>query len=876
MLNFLLGIFKNRDNEKIIKRFLPTIEKINAFETPFEKLSDEELKNKTASFKAHLAQGKTLDQILPEAFATVREAAKRVLKQRHFDVQLMGGIALHNAMISEMLTGEGKTLVSTLPAYLNALLGKGVHIITVNDYLAQRDSRWMGQIFNFLGLSVGVILSSSSEEDRKIAYSSDITYGTNNEFGFDYLRDNMKTNINALIQRPFYYAIIDEIDSILIDEARTPLIISGSSDDRTELYKVANGFVKYFDQKEDFAIDEKQKSINITEKGLEKLEGILNKSGLIIKGSLFDSHNIQLYHFIVQALRAHHLFKKEVDYIIKDGEAIIIDEFTGRIMDGRRFSEGLHQALEAKEGLKVKEENQTLASITFQNYFKMYPKLGGMTGTALTEAQEFIEIYNLKVVNIPSHRKVLRKDFNDEIYLTYKEKEKAIILKVKDCYEKQQPVLIGTVSIEKSESLSMALKAAKLPHKVLNAKYHETEAYIISQAGKPGAITIATNMAGRGTDIQLGGNMEMLLAKEDYSKLDESEKEKRIFEIKEHVQRDKKIAMETGGLFVIGTERHESRRIDNQLRGRAGRQGEPGASRFYISLEDDLMRVFGSNKLESTLKRLGFKEDEAISHPMISKAIEKAQKRVEQYNFETRKSLLKFDNVINEQRKVIYGQRKQIMNQEINTLNLVKDNMAEIAEQIVQAHLPEKEYREKWAFTTLRADLARIFNNHDLDVEKLAIEEAKELDEIIELIVIQAQKKIDEKIAQVSLDNFETALRSIVLQMLDYSWKKHLLELDHVRGAINLRAYANKDPFNEYQKESFILFSGMLEEFKERIVSIATHIEFTVEPNPEKNLSNTSNLITAPIIENKNIGKVGRNDPCPCNSGKKYKNCHGK
>ncbi len=868
MLNILSAFFGN-NNDKMLKKFYPIVDKINSLEDGFSKLSDQDLLLKTTEFKTRVQNGEKLDHILPEAFANVREASKRVLNQRHFDVQLIGGIVLHNNMIAEMLTGEGKTLVSTLPAYLNALNSKGVHIITVNDYLAKRDSKWMGSVFHFLGLSVGVIHSDITEEQRKQAYLCDITYGTNNEFGFDYLRDNMKVERSTLMQRPFYYAIIDEVDSILIDEARTPLIISGASDDRSELYATANGFVKFFNQEEDFTIDEKHKTINVTEKGLEKVETLLKKSGMVMSGSLFDTQNIQLYHFLTQAIKANHLFKKEVDYIVKDNSVVIIDEFTGRMMEGRRFSDGLHQALEAKENLKIREENQTLASITQQNYFKLYPKLAGMTGTAMTERNEFLEIYSLDVVSIPSHRPVTRVDMNDQIYLNYAEKEEAIIKQITECYEKKQPVLIGTISIEKSETLSLALKKKNIPHNILNAKHHEKEAMIISQAGTLQAITIATNMAGRGTDIQLGGNFDMIIAQEDLSNLSQEEKDLKIKLLKEQIAKSKEEVMSLGGLFVIGTERHESRRIDNQLRGRSGRQGEKGFSVFFISLEDDLMRVFGSNKLENTLKKLGFQKGESVSHPMISKAIERAQKKFEQYNFEIRKTLLKFDNVINEQRNIIYEQRKKIMDGDINVMDILYHNLEEIAEKIVINHCNEQEYREKWQLVTLKADLTRILNVVNLNLEKLIIEDALSIDDLINTIINESKKNIQQRIDVLGEDAFNNIMRNIILQLLDYSWKKNLLELDYVKSSINLRAYANKDPFNEYQKESFILFNDMLDEFKEKVISVASHIQ----------LVNHNNIVDSPQAlqnEQKNLQKVGRNDTCPCGSGKKYKQCHGK
>ncbi|MDR0484853.1 MAG: preprotein translocase subunit SecA [Alphaproteobacteria bacterium] len=861
------NLFYGNPNEKILKKYLPIVAKVNSLESTMEGLTDSELKQKTTELKDRLKNGETLNKILPEAFAVVREASKRVLGLRHFDVQLMGGITLHNTMIAEMLTGEGKTLVSTLPAYLNALDGKGVHIITVNDYLAKRDSQNMGRIFKFLGLSVGLVIAETAEENRQAEYLCDITYGTNNEFGFDYLRDNMKLAVNDIVQRPFNYAIVDEIDSILIDEARTPLIISGASDDRTEFYKIADGFVKFFTKLEDFEIDEKHKTINLTEKGLEQVEKLLSKAGLIVEGSLFDPQNIQLYHFITQALRSHHLFKKEVDYIVKEGQVVIIDEFTGRMMDGRRFSDGLHQALEAKEGLKVRQENQTLASITYQNYFKMYPKLAGMTGTAMTEQTEFVEIYGLKVVSVPSHKPVIRKDVNDEIYLTYKDKEKAIVNKVAECHERGQPVLIGTVSIEKSEGLSKALTKAKIPHNILNAKHHEKEAFIIAQAGKVGAITIATNMAGRGTDIQLGGNADMLIQQEITEGMSEEDIARKTAEITAQVQQDKEIVAKAGGLCVIGTERHESRRIDNQLRGRSGRQGEPGSSKFYICLEDDLMRIFGSNKLEGALKKLGFKEGEAISHPMISKAIEKAQKKVEQYNFEVRKNLLKFDNVINEQRQIIYEQRKQFMLGQIDIMNMFHANLEEVVDNVLADHCPEDQYRENWQIHSLKADLLRVFNIADIDLEKILIEEAVNLEELQEIIINKCKDNLQEKVNLVGEETFKNVLKDITLQLLDNAWKRNLLELDYVRGSINLRAYANKDPFNEYQKESFYLFTNMLSEFKEREISVINHLQFRIEPIPESPKDNLPPM---------DFSKVGRNDPCPCGSGKKFKQCHGK
>ncbi|MGV3279094.1 preprotein translocase subunit SecA [Rickettsiales bacterium LUAb2] len=862
MIKILLKKFHK--NTKLLKKFQAIAEHVNSLENSFIALSDDQLKHKTIEFKDRIANNESLDKLLPEAFATIREASKRVTGKRHFDVQIIGGIALHNGMITEMLTGEGKTLVSTLATYLNALTGKGVHIITVNDYLAKRDAEAMGLIFNFLGLTVGCVTADLPEDLRKDAYNCDITYGTNNEFGFDYLRDNMKLHINDQAQRNFNFAIIDEVDSVLIDEARTPLIISGPASESTKIYQTINGLAKFFNKK-DFEIDEKQKSVHINEEGLVKFENLLNQSGIKIKGSLFDSHNLSLYHLISQSLRAHHLYNKDVDYIIKDNEIIIIDEFTGRMMDGRRFSEGLHQALEAKEGVKIRNENQTLASITLQNYFKMYPKLAGMTGTALTEANEFLEIYSLNVVPVPPNKPVMRKDYQDIIYKTYKEKEKAIVNKIIELHKQKRPVLIGTVSIERSENLSNALKKAKVPHEVLNAKNHEKEAFIIAQAGTLGAVTIATNMAGRGTDIQLGGNLEMLIKQKTSQVENEVEIAKIVAELTDQVSAQKQQVVDLGGLAVIGTERHESRRIDNQLRGRSGRQGEPGMSVFFLSLEDDLMRIFGGDKLQSTLQRLGFKDDEAITHSFISKAIEKAQKKVEEYNFQIRKNLLRFDSIINEQRKLIYEQRKEVMTNSLNIKNTLYHDIAEISENLVDIYLPEKEFREKWDFTDLEANLSKLFNLH-LDIKRLALEENIDRKELANLIITSAQNNVDKKEELLSKEVFTNSGHHIMLQNIDFSWKKHLSELDYVRSAINLRAYGQKDPFHEYQLEAFNLFSSMLQDIKENFVTIISHLELTIA-NTEDNTNST--------IANPNNNEVSRNSPCPCGSGKKFKHCCG-
>ncbi len=870
MFNFIKSIFGIDDNKSIIKKMMPLVVTINNLEEEFSKLSDADLKGKTAYFKEKIKKGSTLDNILPEAFATVREASKRVLKQRHYDVQLLGGITLHNSMIAEMMTGEGKTLVSTLPAYLNALSGKGVHIVTVNDYLAERDSEIMSKLFNFLDLSVGCVTSKTQDSDRQAAYLADITYGTNNEFGFDYLRDNMKLNSSELVQREFNFAIIDEVDSILIDEARTPLIISGPADDNTEIYKFMQSLVKFFKKEEDFTVDEKDKRINFTEKGLENLENVFKKAGIIQKGKLFDSHNIHLYHYISQSLKANYLFFKETDYIVQKGEVIIIDEFTGRMMDGRRYSDGLHQALEAKEGVKVKEETQTLASITFQNYFKLYPKISGMTGTAATEAKEFLEIYGLKVLVMPPNRPLARIDKQDIIYLTYKEKENALVDCVKEAYKVGRPVLIGTVSIEKSELLSKALSKAGIKHNVLNAKNHEKEAYIIAQAGALNSVTIATNMAGRGTDIQLGGNLSAIMANQGLIDDGTEETQIQIDELTKKVSEDKQKVLSLGGLLVIGTERHESRRIDNQLRGRSGRQGEVGSSAFYISLEDDLMRIFGSSKLENILKRLGFKENEAISHSMISKSIEKAQKRVETYNFDIRKTLLRFDNVINDQRTVIYDQRKHIMNGTVDINNLINENIDTLVDNLCNLYMSEKVYRDNWNFSSIKSEILRIFNIADLDIRSLAIDEDRDIAEIKSIIKEKVKLNIKEKLSVMEETQLAENIKVLTLQVLDAAWKRNLHELDAVRGSINLRAYANKDPFHEYQRESFMLFSDMLSQFAEQLIGILCHLQIQMTDVENENgiAKDTNEEITT--------NKIGRNDPCICGSGLKYKNCHGK
>src|SRR4051812_25834320 len=736
-------------NDRYIKSLSFLVEQINEIEPELEKLSDEALRARTAEFRQRLEDGAELDDLLVEAFATVREAAKRTLGQRHFDVQLMGGIVLHRGMIAEMKTGEGKTLVSTLPVYLNALTGKGAHIVTVNDYLAKRDAEWMGQIYKFLGMSVGCIVHELDDPERQQAYLRDVTYGTNNELGFDYLRDNMKFRLEDMVHRPFHYAIVDEVDSILIDEARTPLIISGPTEDNSELYIQVDKLIPALGP-EDYEKDEKQRTVTLTEPGVEKIETLLRQSGLMSAGSLYDINNISLVHHANQALRAHKLFALDTDYIVKDDKIVIIDEFTGRMMEGRRYSEGLHQALEAKEGVTVQNENQTLASITFQNYFRMYPKLAGMTGTAMTEAEEFGDIYKLEVIEVPTNLPVRRDDTDDEVYRSTREKFEAVVKQVIECRERQQPVLCGTVSIEKSEALSALLKKHQVPHNVLNARYHEQEASIIAQAGRPGTVTIATNMAGRGTDIQLGGNLDMRLKAELALIADETERERRAAEIRAEIEAAREIVREAGGLFVIGSERHESRRIDNQLRGRSGRQGDPGASKFFVSLEDDLMRIFGSERMDSMLQRLGLKEGEAIIHPWVNKALAKAQQKVEARNYDIRKQLLKYDDVMNDQRKVVYEQRREIMNAR-DVAATIADMRFETIEEIVAQAIPENSIADQWDMPALHAECLRLLAL-DLPLAEWAKEEGITGDEVRERITAAADRKMAEKSANYGPD----------------------------------------------------------------------------------------------------------------------------
>jgi preprotein translocase subunit SecA len=883
-------------NDRYVKSLTPLVEEINAAEPAVAALSDEELRARTGLLKQRLESGETLDDILPDAFATVREAAKRCLGQRHFDVQLMGGVVLHRGMIAEMKTGEGKTLVATLPVYLNALTGKGVHVVTVNDYLARRDSDWMGQVYRFLGLSVGCIVHGLDDAERRAAYAADVTYGTNNEFGFDYLRDNMKFRLDDMVQRPFNFAIVDEVDSILIDEARTPLIISGAAEDSSVLYRTVDRLVPAL-AAEDFEKDEKQRQVVLTESGVEKMEGMLRESGLLKAGTLYDIHNVGLVHHVNQSLRAHKLFARDTDYIVKDGKVVIIDEFTGRMMEGRRYSEGLHQALEAKEDVEIQPESVTLASITFQNYFRLFPKLGGMTGTAMTEAEEFGDIYKLEVVEVPTNLPMQRIDMDDEVYRTAREKYEAIIAQILECHERRQPVLVGTVSIEKSETLAALLKKRKIAHQVLNARYHEQEAYIIAQAGRPGAVTIATNMAGRGTDIQLGGNLEMRLRQELPAIADEAQRERRKTEIRAEIDAAREAALRAGGLFVIGSERHESRRIDNQLRGRSGRQGDPGGSKFFVSLEDDLMRIFGSERMDGMLQRLGLKEGEAIIHPWINKALEKAQQKVEARNYEARKYVLKFDDVMNDQRKVVYEQRKDIMAAK-DVAGTIADMRHETVEAMVARCIPENALPDQWEVDTLHEECLRVFNL-DLPVGDWAKEEGIGGEEIKERIIQAADAKMAQKVANYGADIMRMAEKSLLLQILDQNWKEHLVQLEHLRQGINLRAYAQRDPVNEYKREAFELFSGMLVELREAVTRVLAHVELRVErgdevpeevvpppPRPRGMVEHhdapalaeagAAAAATATASAAAPWAKTPRNAPCPCGSGKKYKHCHGR
>ena len=885
-------------NERALKGFKRRVAAIAAFEPAMETLDDDALRGKTAEFRARLADGESLDDILEEAFAVVREGSKRSLGLRHFDVQMIGGMVLHSGKIAEMKTGEGKTLVATLAVYLNALAGQGVHVVTVNDYLASRDAEWMGQLYGFLGLSTGVIMHGLDDNQRRAAYAADITYGTNNEFGFDYLRDNMKYRLEDMVQRPFNYAIVDEVDSILIDEARTPLIISGPSDEPTDLYLKVDAVVLELVKLEGmFEKDEKARTVTMTDLGSEQVEDMLREEGLLVEGNLYDIFNISLIHHVQQSLRAHVLYSRDVDYIVRDGKVVIIDEFTGRMMEGRRYSDGLHQALEAKERVTVERENQTLASITFQNYFRLFPKLAGMTGTAMTEADEFEQIYKLQVVEIPTNVAVTRKDYDDEVYRSATEKYEAVAKLIEECRERGQPVLVGTTSIEKSEIISNLLNKKKIKHSVLNARFHEQEATIVAQAGAPGAITIATNMAGRGTDIKLGGNLEMRLKLEPVA-----DAEKIRVEITQYHDAVK----DAGGLFVIGTERHESRRIDNQLRGRSGRQGDPGASRFFLSLEDDLMRIFGSERMGGMLQRLGLQEGEAIIHPWINKALEKAQKKVEARNFDTRKNLLKYDDVMNDQRKEVYAQRREFMSSE-NVTAAVAEMREDVIGDMVARRIPERAFAEQWLTEELREDVKRVLNL-ELPIVDWAAEEGMDETGIRQRIVEATDNFMAEKSQKFGPDLMSFVEKSVLLQTLDQVWKEHLLALDHLRQGIGLRAYGQRDPLNEYKREAFALFTSMLEDLKERVANLLSHMVIGAEPQapppppvmyeshpePEHLVGNTGDGVALAEPQAKPVavqpyraeeidlnrpetwGATPRNALCPCGSGKKYKHCHGK
>ena len=860
-------------NDRKLRELKPRVERINLLEPKYQKMTDGELQNQTKFFKEKLTGGIPNNEILEDAFATVREAATRTLGQRHYDVQLLGGLILNDGSIAEMKTGEGKTLVSTLAVYLNALSGKGVHVVTVNDYLANRDSQWMGKIYEFLGLKVGCVTPSVNEEERKIAYNADITYATNNELGFDYLRDNMKFRLEDMVQRAPNYAIIDEVDSILIDEARTPLIISGQAETSSETYKSIDKLIPAL-VKEDFDLDEKQRSVTLTDKGLENIENLLLQNKIMVEGGLYDISNVGILHHVNQSLRAHKLFQRDTHYIVRGGKVVIIDEFTGRAMEGRRFSDGLHQAIEARENVDVLPENQTLASVTFQNYFRQYPKLAGMTGTAITEAGEFEEIYGLQVIEVPTNEEVARKDFDDEVYRTSKERDDAVIKLIKECQERKQPVLVGTVSIEKSENFSSQLKKKNIPHKVLNARFHEQEAGIIAEAGVPGAVTIATNMAGRGTDIQLGGNFDRRIEKleeEIGSSSDKLEIQKE--KIREEIEKNKKETKVNGGLFVIGTERHESRRIDNQLRGRSGRQGDPGSSKFFLSLQDDLMRIFGSDKLDNMLQKFGLEEGEAIIHPWVNKALEKAQQKVESRNFDIRKQLLKFDDVMNDQRQVVFEQRREIMSSD-NVLETVIDMRHEVISDIVYKSIPEGSYSDKWDHKTLNSDALKLLGI-EINSEKWFKEDGIAEDEISQKLknisddyMISRANNIGEKV-------FRTAEKSLLLQVLDQQWKEHLQALEQLRQSIGLRAYGQKDPLNEYKREAFILFEQMLQNLRTVITSVLSHLEVKEEKDQNVDTKNNGNYIKS-NTKNTDWGKVPRNAKCPCGSGKKYKHCCGK
>ena len=886
-------------NDRKVAQYRDRIAEINALEPGVAALSDADLRGRTTMFREQLAAGKTLDDILAPAFATVREAARRTLGQRHFDVQLIGGMALHEGRIAEMKTGEGKTLVATLAAYLNALEGKGVHVVTVNDYLARRDSSWMGQVYGFLGLTTGVIVHGLSDAERRAAYACDVTYATNNELGFDYLRDNMKYHLEEMVQHGHNFGIVDEVDSILVDEARTPLIISGPVDDKSDLYNTIDKYIPELTP-EDYDLDEKQRSCTLTEKGNEHLEQVLGAAGLLKGDNLYDAENVTIVHHVQQALRAHRLFQRDKDYIVKDNQVVIIDEFTGRMMPGRRYSDGLHQALEAKEHVAIQPENVTLASITFQNYFRLYDKLSGMTGTASTEADEFMDIYKLDVLEIPTNVAVARLDEDDQVYRTAREKYAAIIETINEARAKGQPTLVGTTSIEKSEVLAAMLKAKDVPHNVLNARYHEQEAAIIAQAGVAGAVTIATNMAGRGTDIKLGGNLDMRVATELADVAEGPERQAAIDKIKTEIEADKQKVLAAGGLFVIGTERHESRRIDNQLRGRSGRQGDPGRSLFYLSLEDDLMRIFGSERMDSMLQKLGLKEGEAIVHPWINKALEKAQQKVEARNFDQRKNVLKYDNVMNDQRKVIFEQRISVMKGE-DIAETIDDMRHHVIGDLIAKHIPENAYAEQWDAAGLRVRLREAIAI-DFPVEDWAREEGIADEEIRDRVTKAADQLYQAKRQKYGPQIMSQVEKAVLLQTIDHLWRDHIVTVEHLRQVIQLRAYGQRDPLNEYKPEGYSLFEAMIAKLRETATAQVMRVEIQTRPAENDMLPDESELplmaahhidattgeddvgegmlLTAPAIaiDPKNPetwGKVARNDLCPCGSGKKFKHCHG-
>jgi preprotein translocase subunit SecA len=914
--NFLTKIFGSR-NDRLLKTYRKTVERINGLESKFEQLSDDELKAQTEAFKQRIAQGEALESMLPEAFAVVREASKRVMKMRHFDVQLMGGLALHHGKVAEMRTGEGKTLTATLPVYLNALTGKGVHVVTVNDYLASRDAQWMGRLYNFLGLTVGINLPQAPREDKQAAYRADITYGTNNEYGFDYLRDNMVYEAADRVQRGLNYAIVDEVDSILIDEARTPLIISGQAEDQTQVYLAIKQLVPHLVRQEgeadprtgegvtkpgDFTVDEKAHSIHMTEQGHENAERLLSQAGLLPEGaSLYDPANIALLHHLVTSLKAHHLYHRDQHYVNQGGEIVIVDEFTGRLMSGRRWSDGLHQAVEAKEGVAIQPENQTLASITFQNYFRLYSKLSGMTGTADTEAYEFQEIYGLETVVIPPNRPSKRNDQLDRVYKTTKEKYVAAIEDIRECHERGQPVLVGTSSIENSEIIAGLLQAEKLPHEVLNAKQHAREADIIIQAGRPGAITIATNMAGRGTDIVLGGNLEKMVdAVQNDGSLDEVSKAARVEAIRQQWQQDHEKVKGLGGLRIIATERHESRRIDNQLRGRSGRQGDPGSSRFYLSLDDSLMRIFAGDRVRAIMDRLKMPEGEAIEAGIVTRSIESAQRKVEARNFDIRKQLLEYDDVSNDQRKVIYQQRNDIL--DASSLRAQIDALREgCITDLVHQYVPEGSVEEQWDLPTLERVLREEWAVEAPVTTWVGDAEAIDVEEIVERVLVVAKSVFDGKVALVGEENFTQFERVVLLQTIDGQWREHLSALDYLRQGIHLRGYAQKQPKQEYKREAFMLFGQLLDSVKndvtrvlmnvrvqsaEQMAEAADQLEERAEqianvtytaPTETGETETTSDAAIAVAARPAgDVPRAGRNDPCPCGSGKKYKHCHGK